>query len=57
MTREYLGVMITVDDSERQLTEVYDRVVGYYRPVNTFNIGQYQYYKDRIRYGEEQFDK
>jgi len=57
MTREYLGVMITVDDSERQLTEVYDRVMGYFRPISEFNVGKLQEHKDRIRYTEKQFGK
>jgi len=28
-------------------TEVYSRVVGYYRPVNQFNKGKYEEFMDR----------
>ena len=28
-------------------TEVYSRVVGYYRPVNDWNIGKKEEFKDR----------
>jgi hypothetical protein len=31
---------ITLDDSERQLCEVWTRVMGYHRPVASFNIGK-----------------
>ena len=30
--------------------EVYSRVVGYYRPVQNWNIGKAQEYKDRLEY-------
>lgn len=29
-------------------TEVYSRVVGYYRPVNSWNVGKQQEFKDRV---------
>jgi len=51
---------ITIEDSERQPCEIWDRIVGYYRPVTIdayktsgWNPGQLGYYFDRIRYGEE----
>jgi anaerobic ribonucleoside-triphosphate reductase len=31
---------ITLDDSERQRCEVWTRVMGYHRPVASFNIGK-----------------
>ncbi|HXX84896.1 MAG TPA: anaerobic ribonucleoside-triphosphate reductase [Casimicrobiaceae bacterium] len=31
---------ITLDDSERQPCEVWTRVMGYHRPVASFNIGK-----------------
>ena len=31
---------IVLDDSERQLCEVWTRVMGYHRPVASFNIGK-----------------
>ena len=33
--------------SERQRTEVYSRVVGYLRPVNQWNKGKKEEFKDR----------
>lgn len=35
-----LAPPITLDDSERQLCEVWTRVMGYHRPVASFNIGK-----------------
>ena len=34
------GATITLDDSERQPCEVWTRVMGYHRPVSSFNIGK-----------------
>ena len=31
---------ITLEESERQLCEVWTRVMGYHRPVASFNIGK-----------------
>jgi hypothetical protein len=31
---------IRLDDSERQPCEVWTRVMGYHRPVDSFNIGK-----------------
>ena len=31
---------IVLDDAERQLCEVWTRVMGYHRPVASFNIGK-----------------
>ena len=31
---------ITLDDSERQPCEVWTRVMGYHRPVSSFNTGK-----------------
>jgi anaerobic ribonucleoside-triphosphate reductase len=31
---------VTLDDSERQRCEVWTRVMGYHRPVASFNIGK-----------------
>ena len=35
-------------------TEVYSRVVGYYRPVNQWNKGKQSEFADRKEYGAEQ---
>ena len=38
-------------------TEVYSRVSGYYRPVNQWNLGKQEEFKDRkkIAYVEEKY--
>lgn len=38
---------ITLRDEERQPCEVWTRVMGYHRPVTSFNIGKQQEYSDR----------
>ena len=50
ITREINGKMITVEDSARQLCEIFCRVVGYYRPISEYNIGQKQMFYDRLNY-------
>lgn len=41
MTRTRLDTrVITLDDAERQRCEVWTRVMGYHRPVASFNIGK-----------------
>lgn len=37
---QFLETTITLDDNERQLCEVWTRVMGYHRPVSSFNIGK-----------------
>jgi anaerobic ribonucleoside-triphosphate reductase len=32
--------MIQLDDNERQPCEIWTRVMGYHRPVSSFNIGK-----------------
>ena len=44
---------IVLDDSERQRCEVWTRVMGYHRPVASFNIGKKGEYFER-RFFEEQ---
>lgn len=39
-----------VEDSERQETEVWVRVMGYYRPIKDANIGKRQEHRDRCFY-------
>ncbi|ADU61988.1 MAG: ribonucleoside triphosphate reductase [Pseudodesulfovibrio sp.] len=36
-------------------TEVYTRVVGYYRPVGRWNKGKQEEYKDRVEFSQETF--
>ena len=43
---------IVLDDSERQRCEVWTRVMGYHRPVASFNIGKKGEFHER-RFFEE----
>lgn len=44
---------IALDDSERQPCEVWTRVMGYFRPVEAFNIGKKSEYAERICFKEK----
>ena len=44
---------ITINDEERQVCEVWTRVMGYYRPVSEFNIGKKQEHIERILFSEK----
>ena len=48
------GKMITIQDSERQLCEIWTRVMGYYRPVSEFNIGKKGEHAERINFKEKE---
>lgn len=41
---------VTLTDSERQKCEVWTRVMGYFRPVESHNIGKKQEFADRVCY-------
>ena len=43
---------VVLDDSERQRCEVWTRVMGYHRPVSSFNTGKKGEFAER-RYFEE----
>lgn len=53
MTVEYQGVTLTISDCDRQKTEIWDRVMGYFRTVDDFNVGKRQEHKDRVRFTEK----
>ncbi|MBI4203786.1 MAG: hypothetical protein HY527_02055 [Betaproteobacteria bacterium] len=41
MTRtDFLEQTVTLSDEERQRCEIWTRVMGYHRPVSSFNIGK-----------------
>lgn len=44
---------ITIIDEERQVCEVWTRVMGYYRPVSEFNIGKKSEHAERNHFREE----
>ena len=43
---------ITLDDTERQPCEVWSRVMGYHRPVASWNIGKKGEHADRVFFHE-----
>lgn len=43
---------IALDDTERQRCEVWTRVMGYHRPVASFNIGKKGEFHERKFYEE-----
>lgn len=44
---------IELEDSERQVCEVWTRVMGYFRPVNHFNDGKKSEYRERCWFSEK----
>ena len=47
------GHTITLKDEERQVCEVWTRVMGYYRPVSEFNIGKKSEHRERTFFRED----
>jgi len=45
---------ITLDDSERTPCEIWTRVMGYHRPLSSWNLGKQQEHRDRVYFREEQ---
>ena len=45
--------MIKLKESERQKCEVWTRVMGYHRPVDSFNKGKKAEYYERLCYIEK----
>ena len=50
---EHLTQPITLTDDERQRCEVWTRVMGYHRPVASFNIGKKGEHCERRFFVEE----
>ena len=44
---------VSLRDDERQPCEVYSRVMGYHRPVDQWNIGKRQEWRDRVLFEEQ----
>ena len=40
-------------DEERQQCEIWTRVMGYYRPVENWNVGKKQEFKDREYFSQD----
>ena len=49
----HLPCTITLNDDERQRCEVWTRVMGYHRPVASFNIGKKGEHAERRFFVEE----
>ena len=47
---------VELKDSERQPCEVWTRVMGYHRPVQSFNIGKKGEYHERQMFSESAAD-
>ena len=45
-----------LDDSERQRCEIWTRVMGYHRPVSSFNRGKQGEYHERCFFEESRVD-
>jgi hypothetical protein len=50
---KHLDAVITLTDDERQRCEVWTRVMGYHRPVASFNIGKKGEHRERRFFREE----
>jgi len=46
-------VQVQLSDDERQPCEVWTRVMGYHRPVASFNIGKQGEHKERCFFAEQ----
>jgi len=49
---QHLADTITLTDDERQRCEVWTRVMGYHRPVASFNRGKQGEYAERVCFVE-----
>ena len=43
----------TLDDAERQRCEIWTRVMGYHRPVSSFNTGKQGEFHERVAFREQ----
>lgn len=50
------GNIITLEDSERQRCEIWTRVMGYHRPLSSFNIGKKGEFHERHFFEEAKGD-
>ncbi len=48
---------IILDDEERQVCEVWTRVMGYHRPVSSFNTGKKGEFYERTYFEENTVEK
>ena len=53
MKSSQTGPNLTLDDNERTRCEVWTRVMGYHRPVSSFNVGKKGEHRERRFFREE----
>jgi hypothetical protein len=53
---EHLEQPMGLDEAERQRCEIWTRVMGYHRPVSSFNIGKKGEFNERKFFEEERAD-
>lgn len=51
-TPQTIPPTIVLDDSERQPCEIWTRVMGYHRPIASFNTGKKAEFKERCYFVE-----
>jgi anaerobic ribonucleoside-triphosphate reductase len=51
-TTQPIECEIALDDAERQRCEIWTRVMGYHRPVSSFNIGKKGEFYERLFFEE-----
>ena len=44
---------MNLKDSERQPCEIWTRVMGYHRPVSSFNVGKKSEHAERLHFKEQ----
>jgi anaerobic ribonucleoside-triphosphate reductase len=44
--------MVKLDDSKRTRCVIYTRVMGYHRPIDSFNLGKKGEHKERVKFKE-----
>lgn len=53
MSNQDLLEQLNIGDEKRTKCLVYTRVMGYHRPVESFNIGKKGEHKQRVHFNEE----
>ena len=54
--KHFTETKITLTDAERQPCEIWTRVMGYHRPVSSFNIGKKGEFHERQYFVEKHSD-
>lgn len=44
--------MVKLDDNKRTRCVIYTRVMGYHRPIESFNLGKKGEHKERVKFKE-----